>query len=407
MKLSRYLPFAALFCFVLVCLTYYPFVQRVPDIQKYNGIAEMIQTARASETLSFQAEYPPLASALFYLVKLVSFGGSFALVWVGLLVVLIIGTALYARKYLDPIHKYSLGAAIVLVTIFMSPHVAIGRYEFVLVVLLFLMWKSFLIGRHRDSALFLTIATAFKLTPVILFPLLFLYVPVKKWRSLIIGILIGVVITTAIPVLLFGWNTTVDNVKYMLDYHGERGVQAESIWSGVHMLTTNLVGGEVAIEYHHGSHHNMDISENIPLVSSIIVLAGMIFFYFLAWRRERNASATDSSREGTLFLVLMWAVLWAPVFSPQYLLWFMPLLLIWIAERMWKERSVGGIKLMLATVLIFIIFATHWIYPAHYNQFVNQESILLTIIHNLRNVLLLISAYFVWREMNARPANVQ
>ncbi len=404
MSFSRFLFPAALLSFLFIVASYHLVISHTGDVQYYADIGDMVEKARVEEGTTFQVEYPPLASALFFFLRKITPGVPFAITWLGFFAFLITGAALYAKKYLPPVHQYSLGIAIVFVTLLLGVHTAIGRYDILIMTLLFLAWKAFSVARYRDSALFLTFAAAFKLIPILLLPTLFIFVPRERWREVLIGILIAAAISFAIPILLFGFGTTIDNIAYMMRFHGERGFEVESLWSGLHMLFLNLMGKKATTEFHHNASHNNDLGPEISFAASLILMLGLVIFYALAWREARKKPVTDLSKQGMFFFIPMWAIAMSPVFSPQYLLWFAPMLFIWIAEKARAERSINPTLISLATTLIFLIAASQWIYPLYFPEFVEQKYLALTLLLNARNFALILSIVLLWKEIWRVPS---
>jgi hypothetical protein len=85
-------------------------------------------------------------------------------------------------------------------------------------------------------------------------------------------------------------------------------------------------------------------------------------------------------------MILLLAIGFSPVFSPQYVLWVIPTLLVWGLDMMLR----GGIKhptiLWIVALSIAIALLTKWIFPLHYGALLKQKEILHTIVLNVRNL---------------------
>lgn len=151
--------------------------------------------------------------------------------------------------------------------------------------------------------------------------------------------LISVIILVFLPFYILGGSSTLD----FLTYHKERGLQLESVFSSV-LVMLNYVGYPVSVTHGFGAYNlESSLSPFFVNISSVLVLIGVFFVLFLLYNqlkkcldfkvldngREEN-SGTIASNYPTLFLYMILGILFisiitSKVFSPQYLLWIIPL----------------------------------------------------------------------------------
>jgi len=396
MKPSTLVAGTFLACFFLLLTTYYPYVQFTEDIQIYQRIAENVEAVRGGESATLTSEYPPLATALFTLMA--SAGIPFEMMWLFAIALVILAVAMYSYKYLAPLDTFSLSGSIILAVVLLGTHLTIARNDIFLTALFFLTWKALTADRFRDSAIFLAVAICFKLTPLLLLPLLFVVASKHRWRELITGLVIGGVISAVVSIFVLGLSGVIENVQYVLSYHSARGVLVESTWSGVQMLLANLRGEQILMEFHHGAYHNVGLGSYIPMVASALLIAGLIFIYSLAWKRAKRGVLNSASVGAFFFLVLLWSIAMSPVFSPQYMMWFYPLISIWLIER-FLDKGARLNLLALALSLVIMGVSIQWLGPLYYKDFLSQENLAFTLMLNVRNLMMFVVMGLLLKEL--------
>ena len=90
---------------------------------------------------------------------------------------MMIGAALYAYRFCK-----TEDASILIIATFVSiyligVHYSVARFDIVVMLLIFMSWRASLNDRWKDSGFFLILASALKLTPIVLLPLLYILAP--------------------------------------------------------------------------------------------------------------------------------------------------------------------------------------------------------------------------------------
>jgi hypothetical protein len=202
---------------------------------------------------------------------------------------------------------------------------------------------------------------ALKLYPLLFFPLLALgaFDPRRRRLSLagfaiLTATAAGVVAASFLPFLLAG---TGPAVLGFLRYQGERGLQIESSYASVLLLLRSLFSLDL---YHHFTHHAHDVAgpaaAAVVRVARVLHPAAVLAVTILVHRRRLPVA--------TAFAAILAAALAASaVFSPQFLLWLLPLSLLAGADEAGARNTLMRLWLGLGllTTLVFPILYNHLI----------------------------------------------
>ncbi len=176
-------------------------------------------------------------------------------------------------------------------------------------------------------------------------------------------------------------------------YHTQRTLEIESVYAGLIMLLSQFGGEPFVVQWGHGSHEVVSsLAPAILGASRYIQLAALgISLIPLA----RSGSGRELQCCGALTLAF---IVTAPVLSPQYLVWVLPLLL-----------SLGGSPgrrfrplFVLACALTFLI------YPAFFYRILVPPRLTGILLLNARNLLLIalwLLMCFGTTEQAAAPAD--
>jgi hypothetical protein len=146
-----------------------------------------------------------------------------------------------------------------------------------------------------------------------------------------------------------------------LKHHAERGIQLESIYSSL-MMVSSWFGAEFKLDHSHGAY---EASGPLAPAMKIIASAGLVVFLaalgmraLLLWRRYTRRTAFRYA-----LFVICGAVILSNVFSPQYLLWALPLAMLLAIELMPAQPRWRAV---LCLALIVIAAMTTWLFPYNY-----------------------------------------
>lgn len=393
----------ALLCVLAQAFLYQPTMDAVFDIAIYKGIGERVVGLLHGAAGNVDSEYPPLATLLFLLTAATRLPMSFGTTWLLLMLLYISAATAYAVFVLRDRHAWLVPACIALTVFVTGPEMMFGRYDAVVALLLLLTLRARANERFVHSAAFLALAIGVKVVPILVVPALFATAPRRAWRSMVLGLCIGATLSFAIPALIMGPGLAVQNSLHMLSYHSGREVQLESLWSGAYAGAKAMFGQRSPVGMGHLSVINTDLGPEWLTVSKILILSSVALLTVLAWVRRR--ADADTMIAGVLAL----AVALSPVFSPQYVVWIVPLLFAWVAVRWMSHQRAPVLQVGLLAAVIG--FSTQWIFPLHYSSVIDQEPMALLVL-NVRNAAVFVAAlvllgHAIWPHRFARRVSVR
>jgi hypothetical protein len=167
-------------------------------------------------------------------------------------------------------------------------------------------------------------------------------------------------------------------VKNML-FHAERDIHFESLFGSL-ILLQNLLVGKISIIYQNYGSFSIKAPEQIINFSKFFGHLILITFYaalFFKFRNRQKVSDEDFLNVSLLTILLF--LTFQRVLSPQFFIWLIPLLSIWLAQNYSRK---------IFLIFLFIFLATWAVFSIDYSALLNQEPILVTILC-LRNFVLL------------------
>src|SRR4051812_14197434 len=344
-------------------------------------------------------EYPLPALAVIALPRLMALvAGSVALYpWMMLLVMLAVDAAFTVVL----VHQKSVGRdAAVRVWLWAVPllgGLCLMRFDLVVGVVVALA-MLLLARRPRAASATLAVATALKLWPVILLPA-FLAATRRRGRFLVPFAVVGLVIAVS-SLAVAGWARLFSPLRYQVD----RGLQVESV-SASPVMTGWLfhpAGWDMRLEF-------KAVEVFGPLVDSLLVVSTVLSCLLVVgllslwWRALRQPEPLGPG-------VLVWICLasvsgytaCSKVFSPQYLLWLLPMVAVGLvlddspALRAW------------ARWLLVAAGVSHLVSPLLYRNLVIHEwlsvpAVSLLVVRNALMVgLFVTAAAHAWRATGPR-----
>ncbi|MEO8596823.1 MAG: hypothetical protein ABI759_26120 [Candidatus Solibacter sp.] len=202
----------------------------------------------------------------------------------------------------------------------------------------------------------LAVAINFKMTPLVLVPLFLLGtlpagalagpVTFRTWRlilrnALVLG-LIGVALF--LPFFLHDGKDTLG----FLSYHAKRGLEIASVWNTVPIALGAAVRWPVSASLRFGAVEiNCPWTGALRKLASFFTAAVIPALAIALWMLLRHRVSSPGNPKLTMAqanpifftrcagLCLLTATVFAPVFSPQYLLWLVPVAPLWEGKSRW------------------------------------------------------------------------
>ena len=349
----------------------------------------------------FSSEYPPLSLIPMTLPHLwpdVDRGGYMTLLVVenGLLASVIGGTLLWLSQrswsVARPTRVLATWAALM---VLMAP-VAAWRFDLFAVLLTMLGVMAAARERPGLAGVLFGLGIATKIFPLVVVPILAVRYLVQGDRGGALRLVAGTIATVALVMAPFlvaaGWDA-LSFVGYQLD----RGLQVESGGGAIVLLAHTLGGLPASIIFSHQSFEaDSPASAGIIALLTPLLLAGYALILLgatLRFRQERARLGHVEHATVIAYLVaaMLLLLLANKVFSPQYLLWLLPM-----GALLPRPKA---IMLMTACLL------TTLVYPINYDALVKSGSDVIRLL-NVRNLLLLLLMLWllVERAPQLRPA---
>jgi Glycosyltransferase family 87 len=167
----------------------------------------------------------------------------------------------------------------------------------------------------------------------------------RRWRPFVVFIVLCVL------VMAFSFLLSVEGTIAPLSYFQARPIQAESFGSSLIWLSTFVQYHPMSFEFTYGSLNVVHIySSFIGNVENVLEIAGLCYVVWLQWRRKIDLAAAT-------LLTLLVVMVTGKIFSPQYLIWVVPLV-----------AYVGGANRRWIVAWIAIGALTTFIYPYIYDM---------------------------------------
>jgi uncharacterized membrane protein len=342
----------------------------------------------------FDIEYAPLSLPIFLLPRLVAntyseYHVAFA---VEMLVFDLIGLVLIALL------TRRLGSApwkaLIAYTLFL---LAIGsivtdHFDIVPAILVLFSLYAFMRGWNIASWAALGLGTMTKVYPIVVVPILALYL--LKWRDrrrLVQGVLAFTLtlILIAVPCLIISPSGFYNS----FDYHFERGLQIESTYASLVLLGDTWGFNSTKLVFDYGAWEiDGQLADVLAHLASIVMLLALGAVYFRYFRQQRfHYQERDHGLDLVLYatLAILVFLLANKVLSPQYIIWIYPLVPVIALRR----------RFLLWAIFIMVGLLTMYIFPDNYLDLVAVKPRLVYALV-LRNALLVGIAILLWRASN-------
>jgi hypothetical protein len=205
---------------------------------------------------------------------------------------------------------------------------------------------------------YLAFAALLKIYPVLLLPpfLLALQMEMKgrwyvwrRWRPL------GTFLLVCVVVMSVSFLFSAVGTLAPLNYFGYRPVQVESLAASILWSLSLLHINPISYVYNFGSlNMNSPFSSSVSLLTTVLLGIGLLYTYWLQWRSKINlATAT--------LLSLLIMIVTSKVFSPQYLIWVVPLVAYVGGKNLWYLLAWGLIGLLTTYIYPYLYYTVHHI----------------------------------------------
>lgn len=331
----------------------------------------------------FDIEYPPLATGSFWLIERLPLPPTtaYSMAMCAALAATAVATLVAGRQLGLSRVRTVIAVAVVILSPALLGTLLQTRYDLLLAVCLAWMVVAALARRFGWMWTLLALATALKLVPVLLVPLLAVWHARHRdpaRAAMGVGAFAAGVAATFAPFAVIAPSGTWS----LFQYHLVRPLQIESLGSSI-IQALGLPFEQVQ------SYGSDNIDGRLPaLAASLSTLALAVCVLVIAailWRAtsdERRARDLMAAVTATLLA----AVVFGKVVSPQYLVWLLPMALLIPGRR-------GAIA---ATSFILALPITQLVFPLLYRDMVERSAPLPVGLLLARNLLLIVALVCTW-----------
>lgn len=313
----------------------------------------------------FSSEYPPVAMLLFSLPRLISgsdytwFVVAFEVEMLAFSCGIVVVLSLIAWRQWRSIGKLAGVLGTYTVFLLCLGSIVELRFDLAAAFLILASVACFITDRRLAAWLLLGVGLMTKIIPVLIAPIFLIsHFRRRQYNQMISGpaLMLVAALAVAIPFLL----AAPAGLANSFLYHVERPLQLESTWSSPLLLMAKYSGYSVSIMNSYGSHNVFSsLSNTLAVLSGPVTILVLLFSYGLYWRRSKGDGPLQwDSSQVIRFAALTVAIFifGGKVFSPQFLIWLLPLI------PLIKGRDRGLITGLFAAVLLL----TQWEFPARY-----------------------------------------
>jgi hypothetical protein len=317
----------------------------------------------------FLLEYPPFALVFFTLPRVLGESFRWYYVWYQTQVVLfdlvaVVALYLAARRWSLPAFDTLLAYSIAVLAV--GP-ITLHQFDIFPAVFTVLALLAFAAKRDATAGAMLALGVMTKIYPILLAPVFVLARwREQRWRA--IGAAVASFVAVSIACLLPWLVTAPGSLRVLIAYHTERGIHLDSTWATVAFIARafGLTWVDVRMSF---ASWNIDgpVPRLLVPVSTIILVATLVGCYAWVWGQiardvRRVHDLGFLARASALVLIASMAA--SKVFSPQYLFWPVPLLVL---VEPWRLR---------VPLALFVIagLLTYWLYPWNYGGLLAERT---------------------------------
>ncbi len=209
----------------------------------------------------------------------------------------------------------------------------------------------------------LGLATAAKLFPAVLLPIMLIYYwRGKRDRDFALRTMVGFGMAVGVTVLPFVI-TGLPGLLAFLKYHGERGVQVESLFASLIWLGSIFGLTNIKSSVDHGSINFVSSwGQTLATTATLLTVAGLLAFFGYLWWATRQSGRrlrVDWMLQAGAIAIL-WFILSNKVLSPQYLVWLLPFAAFWRGPKIWLYFAALTLSFIAFPFMVLGVVAVDW-----------------------------------------------
>ncbi len=329
------------------------------DTREYAKYANYIVGRGLMPYRDFSVEYPPLALPVFVLPRLLaghSFSGYmnvFELMMAACGVVTAVLSALVLAAQRVSTRQLVCGVALIALSPVLLGAVMLSRYDLFPTMLTIAALAALYFGRKWSAFVLLALGTAAKAFPIVILPLVLIYVWRQEGRrAALLGLALfaGVALVCFLPFLVIAPH----GVWWAIHGQENRPLQLESVGAALFLAAHQLIGLHLSYYFTHSS-DNLDGHVQMAFASVMSVL--QILALVAVWLLYARGPATRARLLTASAAAVCAFIVFDRVLSPQYLIWLAPLVAVLRGRR----------GLAAAALLACAMSMTQIYYPLHFD----------------------------------------
>ena len=346
-------------------------INTASDVDLYEGWAvEMVDDGEAAYS-NVEIEYPPGSLPFILVPEVVNGNTSYLVVFVTMMLLVDIagfaGLTILSKRWGSP-----LGMMVWTLAVAALGPIAYLRLDLAPAVATIWAFERASAKDWMGTGGWMGIGAIVKLYPLLFVPAGLLLAAQRRRFAIATALVFVAPLLPLIPAI----GDVMDSV---LGYHGDRGVQIESMWGAI-LFIAQRSGALVYVGFNFGAlHFGGELSETLKNVATYASLGGLALgtaLVFFVRDRDRGKAYAEIS-----FVILALALTTGTVFSPQFLLW-----LIAIGGAV-ASTTDSRLRFM-PIALIPIGLITQVIFPFNYNNLIYNETLPLVLLW-IRNIVVL------------------
>jgi uncharacterized membrane protein len=369
--------------------------QHLSDLPVYKDAARAV-TEGEIPYRDFAFEYPPLATGLVTLARLVPapFPAAFTVMMAAYLCAAVAGAVATARALGMGVARQAAAGGVVALAPFLLGDFLASRFDLAVTALLaWTLWAA--VTRRFPLAWgLLAVAVALKLVPIVLAPLLVVWhLRHRTGRTVAAsaGAAAAGVALTFLPFVALSPGGMWD----MFRYHIDRPLQIESLGAGYLLGLHALAGITLRVDSTYGSQNLVGAGPDvIAAVSTALLLVGIAAVLATAIVLLRRIPRPEGAHlfVGACAATLAVTVACGKVLSPQFIVWLLPATLL-VSGRFGRAAFAVTVCVMIATQLYF---------PVRYWDLVSLETPAIVLLV-IRDALLVALVALTWPRPQPAP----
>jgi uncharacterized membrane protein len=341
----------------------------------------------------FALEYPPFALFFFILPRLLTsdywtYAVYFRVeVFIFVLVGLFVVYRIARRSGKAP---WKMLVFYVLAILAMGPIVA-EQYDIFPAVMSLLALYTFWLGKYKTSWALIALGALTKVYPIFLAPILLIYhFRNRQFRHILSGIstLVSSIVIVLLPFIIISFSS----IWHLVNYHSQRGIQLESVYSSFLLIADKLGLISIGLVMNFGSWNlESQLADTLATISAFVTTLFLLLAYWFIYRQIKPGKSQFTRIGAYALLITVVVLVCGKVLSPQYLIWLIPFI----------PLIVGPLRNTLMVIFMATGWLTYLIFPVYYLPLIalRVDSVIILLIRNIMLILLAVITAISLRRM--------